>query len=234
MASQFRAAEFAAYNRGEGKTIGRARLRRESMSESDGDMAAEPQGPVPPATIAKRYRWWGHPVALLRNVLSQDDTPHHIALGGAIGMFVGLTPTPGAQMLLVLAVYYATRRFLKFNLPAGLAAVYVSNPLTAVPLAWLNYQAGRMVLGGEMTWEELRSLIEYDGFADWWRKTSELVVEFGGAYLLGSIIVAAVAAVLTYPVMLYLLHLVRRKPAGASGAADSDPSLSVTAGREAG
>jgi len=184
---------------------------------------AEPQGPVPPPTIAKRFRWWGHPVALLRTVLSQDDTPHHIALGAAIGTFVGLTPTPGVQMLLVLAVYYATRRVLKFNLPAGLAATYLSNPLTAAPLAWGSYQIGRLFVDGDLTWDELVALTHYDSFADWWQKTVALVVDLGGAYLIGSVFIAAGAAFLAYPFMLYLLHLVRSRAGGGAGQLSVSP-----------
>ena len=189
---------------------------------------AESLGPVPPPTIAKRFRWWGHPVALLRTVLSQDDTPHHIALGAAIGTFVGLTPTPGVQMLLVLGFYYATRRVLKFNLPAGLAATYLSNPFTAAPLAWVSYQAGRVFVPGDLTWAEVVELTRFDGFADWWDKTVELVVDLGGAYLLGSMIVAAAGGLIAYPVMQYLLHLFRSRTGGSAGAPPAEPP--VTAG----
>ncbi len=180
----------------------------------------EPQGPVPPPSIAKRFRWWGHPVALFRTVLSQDDTPHHIALGAAIGTFVGLTPTPGVQMLIVLAFYYATRPVLKFNLPAGLAATYLSNPLTAAPLAWVSYQAGRVFLPGDLTWDEVVALTHYDGFRDWWDKTVALIVDLGGAYLIGSVIVAAACGAASYPLMRYLLHLVRSRKGGSSGGAE--------------
>jgi uncharacterized protein (DUF2062 family) len=174
---------------------------------------AEPQA----ADVSRKRKTgsgWLHPRTLLRYVLSQDDTPHHIALGASIGMFVGLTPTPGVQMLLVLAIYYVCRPVFTFNRPAGLAAVYVSNPLTAVPLAWLSYQVGRLFVGGDLTRAELEALLVHDGVG-WWEAFTHLVVDLGWAYLIGSLVVAAAGGLLTYPVMRYLLHLVQSTPQSA-------------------
>ncbi|HEX6987428.1 MAG TPA: DUF2062 domain-containing protein [Planctomycetaceae bacterium] len=175
----------------------------------------------------KQASGWLHPRILLRYVLSQDDTPHHVALGAAIGMFVGLTPTPGLQMLIVLAVYYLCRPFFTFNRPAGLAAVYVSNPLTAVPLAWLSYQTGRLFVGGDLTREELAAVLGHDGVS-WWQAFVDLVVELGWAYLIGSLVVAAVGGLVTYPAMRYLLHLFQSSPpAGPAGAVGRPGTVAV-------
>ena len=61
-------------------------------------------------------RWWTSPGRLAQRVLTLDDTPHSIALGTAIGMFVGLTPTVGIQMVVVLAVAGITQRMFHFCL----------------------------------------------------------------------------------------------------------------------
>lgn len=157
---------------------------------------------------AKSQKWQYHPQALLRYVLSLDDTPHSIALGTSIGMFIGLTPTPGLQMLLVLATYYACSRLFRFNLPAGLAAVYVSNPLTAVPLAWAGYTIGRFFVGGELTREEIAAVLQGGGDGNWLQKALALLTELGYAYLIGSVVLAIFIGVLTYPIMRYLFHFV--------------------------
>lgn len=170
--------------------------------------------------VPKESGGWLHPRVLLRYVLTQDDTPHHIALGAAIGMFVGLTPTPGVQMLLVLAIYYVCRPVFTFNRPAGLAAVYVSNPLTAVPLAWISYQVGRLFVGGDLTREEIAAVLQHDQ-AGWWDAVVAVVVDLGWAYLIGALIVATVTGILTYPIMRYLLHLFRSST-GDSGSGSND------------
>lgn len=157
---------------------------------------------------AKSQKWQYHPQALLRYVLSLDDTPHSIALGTSIGMFIGLTPTPGLQMLLVLGTYYACSRLFRFNLPAGLAAVYVSNPLTAVPLAWAGYVIGRFFVGGELTRGEIAAVLQ-GGNGNWLQDALNLLTELGYAYLIGSVVLAAIVGVLTYPIMRYLFHFVK-------------------------
>src|SRR3990172_6945415 len=79
-------------------------------------------------------RWWTRPRTFIRHILLADDTPHSIALGTAIGTFIGLTPTGGVQMLLVMLVAFLCRPLFRFNQIAALLMVYISNPLTAVPI----------------------------------------------------------------------------------------------------
>ena len=78
-------------------------------------------------------KWWRDPRTLLRTILMLDDTSHSIALGSAIGMFIGLSPTGGIQMMLVMLTSLLTRKFFRFNVMAALIMVYISNPLTAIP-----------------------------------------------------------------------------------------------------
>jgi uncharacterized protein (DUF2062 family) len=159
--------------------------------------------------------WWTHPRSLLRYLLALDDTPHHVALGTAVGLFVGMTPTPGLQMLLVACAYYALRRVVRFNLTAGLVMTYASNPITALPLAWLQYRIGRLFVGGSLTKAELEAILSpKDG--TWWDAAVSAVTELGTAYLLGSVISAAVCAVLIYPLMRWLFHRVRARTDGGA------------------
>ena len=82
------------------------------------------------------------PRSLLRKILLLDDTAHSIALGTAIGMFIGMTPTVGIQMILVLCLAFATRPLFHFNKVAALLTVYISNPFTVLPIYWFNYSIG--------------------------------------------------------------------------------------------
>jgi|GEM_PF-1089722 len=71
-----------------------------------------------------------------------NDTPKQIALGAAIGTFVSITPTPGLQT--VIAVTLAG--IFRGNLIAAAAMCWVSNPLTAVPICYINYIIGAFIL----------------------------------------------------------------------------------------
>jgi uncharacterized protein (DUF2062 family) len=157
----------------------------------------------------KRLAWWSSPRELLRSILMLDDTRHSIALGTAIGMFVALTPTGGVQMLLVLALSLTVGRFFRFNRLAALITVYVSNPLTMVPICWFEYRVGTLFKGGNWTRHDFQRILQYDGFDAWYQTIVKLFVEIGTPLILGSLIVAATSAALTYPLMLALQNAVR-------------------------
>lgn len=156
-------------------------------------------------------KWWSSPRQLLRTILMLDDTPHSIALGTAIGMFLGLTPTVGIQMILVILVSLAIGRFVPFNRIAALATVYISNPITTVPIYWFNYKVGTFFVAGDLVWDDFARVLEYRSFAEWWETIGNLFVEIGAPLIVGSLVVAAVGSVLTYPFMLWLIRTVRRE-----------------------
>ncbi len=68
-----------------------------------------------------------------------------LAGGLALGLFIAFTPTIPFQMLLVAAGAIV----FKVNLPVALAACWVTNPLTAVPIYMAAWRLGRFVIGEE-------------------------------------------------------------------------------------
>lgn len=62
-----------------------------------------------------------------------------VARGFALGLFVAFTPTMGFQMLLasVLIIFYPG------NLPVAIAACWVTNPVTAPPIYYMEYKLGQ-------------------------------------------------------------------------------------------
>lgn len=76
------------------------------------------------------------------NILKIDDSVHRIALGVAIGLFVAWIPLPGALMLTVIGLTFLFRA----NPIVGIAAVWINNPLTIVPMYYSGYLLGRKIL----------------------------------------------------------------------------------------
>jgi hypothetical protein len=66
-----------------------------------------------------------------------------IAGGLALGIFIGLTPTMGAQIILAGIAAY----FLKVNIPVALAGTLVTNPFTAAIIYPLLYRFGVWMVG---------------------------------------------------------------------------------------
>jgi uncharacterized protein (DUF2062 family) len=70
--------------------------------------------------------------------------PREIALGMAVGLFVGMTPYMGFQT--AIAVFIAA--LFKWNKISAAMGVWVSNPLTAPLIYSITYYAGTIVMGG--------------------------------------------------------------------------------------
>lgn len=146
------------------------------------------------------------PRVLLRSILMLDDTPHSIALGTAIGMFVGMTPTVGIQMLIVLSVGFLVRPFFSFNRIAAVLTVYVTNPFTIIPIYWFNYQVGTLFVPSNVTYEDFVAVVQFDRRGDWFGRAMSLISELGSPLLIGCLVVATVCSLLTYPSMRWLIR----------------------------
>lgn len=176
----------------------------------------------------KTSRWWTGPLTLLRRILMLDDTPHSIAMGVAIGMFIGITPTVGLQMLLVMILAAVTARLFRFNRIAALLTVYVSNPITTVPIYYFNYKVGTLFVEGNVTRRDFEKLLQYDGIGEWCRTIVGLFIEVGTPLILGSLIVASVCSAISYPVMRWMLRVFKRR--WNVGADESSPPGSGASG----
>lgn len=75
----------------------------------------------------------------LRWVWALPGTPHEIAMGVAVGMFVAMTPTPGMQMVLAAALAGA----IGCSARAAMVMTFVSNPLTGPALSAAAYLLGQ-------------------------------------------------------------------------------------------
>ncbi len=78
----------------------------------------------------------------VKRILVEDNSAHSIAMGLAIGVFIGLLPIFGFQMIPVVAI---SIRF-KINKLAAIAGVWVTNPFTFIPIYSFNYWVGQKVM----------------------------------------------------------------------------------------
>ena len=170
-----------------------------------------------PATLSRtaswkaKILWWCDPRQWFRSILLLRDDPHSVALGTSIGVFVGLTPTFGIQMILVLTIAFLTRKLFRFNRFAALIAVYISNPFTMVPIFWANYRLGAVFTKSQVTWEQFSGLFKYNSVSEWFNSFINVFRTLGTPLIVGSLIVATFFALPTYPVMLRLLQRVHER-----------------------
>ena len=154
--------------------------------------------------LKKGRAWFSH-------LLHLDDSAHRIALGVAIGVFIALTPTVGAQM--VLTVLVAT--LLGANKVAGVPMAWITNPLTVVPVYSFNYLVGLRLVGGsglkEVEGAIAAAMDPSLGWGDMARAWWQLMLHAAGPLWAGCAIVGAVAGILSYAAMYYLVTTYRRR-----------------------
>lgn len=89
----------------------------------------------------RRY-WFRTRRFLVHNLLHADDTPHRIALGAGIAMFVAMLPLIGLQTIIAVALAALARA----NKAICIPIVWITNPATAVPIYGVCFAVGRMIL----------------------------------------------------------------------------------------
>jgi uncharacterized protein (DUF2062 family) len=145
---------------------------------------------------------------LVHRVLHADDTPHRIALGMAIGVFIAWTPTVGFQMALVVALAW----LLDANRVVGIPVVWVSNPVTFAPIYLPNYYVGRWIVGSRVPPPDFAGFANATGgwlamVRAWWTTTWHGLLPLW----LGSLVVATVLGVASYFTTHWGVVVYRRK-----------------------
>lgn len=81
---------------------------------------------------------------LLRALGRATGTAHQIAMGVAIGFFVGWLPIVGIQMAVAVVVC----AIFKANKVVPIFPIWLTNPVTLVPIYSFNYWVGWLIVGG--------------------------------------------------------------------------------------
>jgi uncharacterized protein len=123
-------------------------------------------------------------------------TPDEVAKGLALGVFVGLTPTMGVQMIIAIFLAFLLRE----NKLAAALGVWISNPLTAPFIYALEYETGRLLLG--MSRAKFPAELSFSAITSMgWELLLPLTV--------GSLIYCVILTPLTYAITLRLIPLLK-------------------------
>ena len=88
--------------------------------------------------------------------LRLQGDPHSLAMGVAIGLFVGITPTIPLHSALIIILAWPLRGNI---LAAFIAATAISNPLTWLPQYYFSWIIGNWLLPGHLSWNRIQSLL---------------------------------------------------------------------------
>lgn len=118
--------------------------------------------------------------------------------GLAAGMFFAFVPVPWQMVFAATAA-----AVLRFNMPVAVAMVWVTNPVTAVPIFIACYQFGAWLLGTPpMDWAYQPSL-------EWFLKQ---IGDLGWPLLVGSLTVGAIAGAATFLIadLVWRWHIINK------------------------
>lgn len=150
-------------------------------------------------------------LASYKRFLTIEGDPRNIALGFSLGLFIGMTPTMGFQMAIAVCLAIP----LKWNKLSAAAGVWITNPVSAPFIYWVNYVVGKKTFHIQIAQRcigdpSARSLL------DLVKETPDILL----AMTLGGIVVGLPLAVLGYYVCYALIsryqrrkHLHRKTPA---------------------
>ena len=83
--------------------------------------------------------------------------PQSLALGTAIGIFIGITPTMPLHTIVIILATLLTR---SSTIAALLASFLVCNPITYVPQYYLSTIIGNAVTPYELTWARIKEVLD--------------------------------------------------------------------------
>ncbi len=136
-----------------------------------------------------------------------DSSPHKRALSFAIGVFIAFNPTYGLHTVEVFII----AGLFRLNLPLLFIGAWVNNPWTILPVSTFCYFVGRWVLKpfgiayDPNAWGRMVHLLTHAGWREWFTYLPPMLLHEGIPFVVGSLLVATVAGILTYLVSMAVL-----------------------------
>jgi len=145
----------------------------------------------------------------LRLIRLKDD-PKELALGMAIGVFVGILPVVPFQTIVAITLAL----FLKTSKVTAAAGTWISNPLNWYFVYRWDYKLGCLVLGFSEKNAAISSILSVVKSAQDPLFIACRIMESGimiiSAFLAGGIIAGFIAAVPTYVISLHFFKIIRK------------------------
>lgn len=152
---------------------------------------------------------------LYHYVLHADDTPHQIALGVGIAMFVALLPLIGIQTVLAIALAAAFRA----NKAVCFPIVWITNPVTAAPIYGAMWKLGTWITGSadrRAYHQFMLAMGQHEGFGRllepvFWSELFSFMIDVGADLWVGSLVAGMFFGLLSYAFSRWGVVVYRRR-----------------------
>lgn len=137
--------------------------------------------------------------------------PKSLAMGTAVGIFIGLTPTVPLHTVAIVGVTLLMR---VSTLAALISATVVSNPLTFALQYYLSWKIGNFIFPDRLTWDRLQEVLKVitnESFLTSLKTVSNLSFDAVLVMMVGGIILAIPATLISYYIALRFFMKIRDK-----------------------
>lgn len=150
--------------------------------------------------------------------------PQSLAMGTAIGVLIGISPTIPLHTIIILGLCFITRTS---AIAAIIASWLVCNPLTYIPIYYFSMVIGNLITPYELNWLRIRTLIESltgdQSFSQSMKDIANLGFEAIVIMVLGGLILALPFTILSYFLSLHLFTNLRKKKSLSKNQIETTP-----------
>ncbi len=150
---------------------------------------------------------------LLRQIRELQGEPSVLARGMALGVFIGFAPLLPLKTALILSIGFLIRG----NVLAGiLSSTVICNPFTYIPLYYLAWKIGNLIMPGKASWPQIELAItrmQQSGLDQALAIAGKTGVDTIIVVLTGGCLMALPPAVLCYPFALKMFTRLAQKRA---------------------
>lgn len=125
-----------------------------------------------------------------------EGDPHYVAMGMAIGVFIGITPTIPFHTVLAVALAIVLRG----SKAAAALGVWFCNPVTAPIFYWGSYKVGMYLLGNSMPFD-----VKYESILE----LLELGMDVTIAMIAGGVILGILPGIASYFITRKIITTIR-------------------------
>lgn len=149
---------------------------------------------------------------LLFRLKELQGSPAYLAKGVALGIFIGFAPLMPLKSLLILSLSF----IISANpIAALLVCTVICNPITYIPLYYLAWLIGDLLLPGLSSWEVIKTTvtqIQQSGLKEALALSTDLGLKAFGVMLVGGTLAGIIPALASYPVSYrFFANAARRK-----------------------
>ncbi len=141
-----------------------------------------------------------------------QGSPSSLARGVSIGVFLGFAPITPLKTVLVFALTFV---FPANTIAAWLVCALICNPLTYIPLYYIAWLLGNILLPGRASWEQLRSAaiaLQHEGLRNALYSVAHIGVDTIIVVLAGGCLLALILALISYPLALrFFIKLAKKR-----------------------